>query len=135
MSRAADLVGELLGDRAQQFDVDAHAARLHEPEHHHQRQLDLFVDEVQFPLRDLGAQVLAQPRDQRHLVGQRLVTRGRVEERRRRVDDRLAEEALRHLGQVVATAVGVEQERHDRGVVGRLEHHAVRHWRPRDRAP
>ncbi len=31
-----------------------------------------------------------------------------------------------HLGEVVATTVGVEQERHDRGVVRRFLHHALR---------
>jgi len=49
------LFGELLGDRAQELDVDADASRLHQSQHHHERQFDRFVDEVQFPLGDLGA--------------------------------------------------------------------------------
>ncbi len=76
------LFGELLGDRAQQFHVHADASGFHESEHHHQRQFDLLVDEVQFPLRYLRVEVLAQSRDQRHLVSQRLVARRRIEERR-----------------------------------------------------
>ena len=89
-------------DRAQQLHVDANTARLHQPEHHHQRQFDLLVDEVQLPVGDLGAQVFAKSRDQGHFVGQRLVTGRRVEERRRGVDDRFAEKALRDFSEVVA---------------------------------